>query len=101
MLTYGKHVSKMALFCACFAFPALAQDKTFTLAAPDTLVESGILKFILPRFSLKTQTRITVVDPGSEADASFGKDGMVAFQGLDQVWRFDPGDDPVGRRAER
>lgn len=76
--------------------PALAQDKSFTLSAPDTLVESGLLKHILPRFSLKTQVRIELVE--TDSDATFGDDGFVAFQGLDQVWRFAPGDDPDAMR---
>ncbi|PRY77816.1 hypothetical protein CLV76_1072 [Marivita geojedonensis] len=78
--------------------PAAAQDKTFNLAAPEALVESGLLKFILPRFSLKTQTRITLVEPGTAADASFGEEGIVAFEGLDTVWRFDAGEDADAQR---
>ena len=41
---------------------ALAEDpdKTFTLHAPPALDNSGLLEFILPRFSLKTGVRITL-----------------------------------------
>ncbi|MCK0149718.1 hypothetical protein MWU54_06765 [Marivita sp. S6314] len=98
MSRFLKDISYSSLFCAIFAVPAFAQDKTFTLAAPDALIESGLLKYILPRFSLKTQTRITLADPGTTADAAFGDDGLVAFQGLDRVWRFDAGDDPDAQR---
>ncbi|WP_439123175.1 hypothetical protein [Marivita sp.] len=102
MTAIGKHLSFWMTVLALTAFgltaPAQAQDKTFTLTAPDALVDSGLLKFILPRFSLKTQTRITLAEPGAAADAQFGSIGMVAFQGLDTVWKFDPGDDPDAQR---
>jgi hypothetical protein len=80
------------------ALPAAAQDKTFTLEAPAALVDSGLLKFILPRFTLKTQTRITLTEPGTGADARFGDSGILAFAGLDTVWKFDAGDDPDALR---
>jgi len=78
------------------AGPSLAQDKAFTLSAPDALVESGLLKHIMPRFSLKTQVRIALVE--TEADAAFGDDGFVTFEGLDQIWRFAASDDPDALR---
>ncbi|SHG86015.1 hypothetical protein [Marivita hallyeonensis] len=78
--------------------PAFAQDKQFTLSAPDALIESGLLKHILPRFSLKTQTRITLVAPDAPADARFGTDGLVAFEGLEQVWKYDAGNDADAQR---
>jgi hypothetical protein len=80
------------------ALPVAAQDKTFTLAAPEPLVESGLLRFILPRFTLKTQTRIALAESGAVADARFGDTGIVAFAGLDTVWKFDAGDDPDALR---
>jgi hypothetical protein len=87
-----------ALAAVLLTQPVLAQDKAFTLAAPDALVDSGLLKFILPRFSLKTQTRITLAEPGTPAGAQFGDSGVVAFAGLDTVWKFDAGDDPDAQR---
>jgi hypothetical protein len=76
--------------------PVLAQDKTFRLSAPAPWVDSGLFQHILPRFSLKTQVRIELVETGG--DAAFGDEGFVAFQGLDAVWRFSPGDDPDAAR---
>lgn len=93
-----KRIACAVAFLLAFALPGLAQDKTFTLSAPNTLVESGLLKYVLPRFSLKTQTRIEVLEDGATADASFGDDGFVAFQGLDRVWRLSVGDDPDALR---
>lgn len=87
-----------ALAAVLLTQPVLAQDKIFTLEAPDALVDSGLLKFLLPRFSLKTQTRITLAEPGTPADARFGDGGIVAFAGLDTVWKFDAGDDPDAQR---
>ena len=87
-----------ALAAAALTHPAQAQDKTFTLAAPDALVESGLLKYILPRFTLKTQTRITLTAPDATAGAQFGDTGIVVFEGLDTVWKFDAGADPDAQR---
>ena len=38
-----------------------------TLAAPPALVESGLLKHMLPRFSLKTGVRVTIAEDGDLA----------------------------------
>lgn len=100
MTTFRRHPACVLPLAAGLFFtgPALAQDKTFTLAAPEVLIDSGVMQYILPRFSLKTQTRITLVEPSAPADARFGDDGIVAFEGLDTVWRFDAGDDPDAQR---
>lgn len=62
---------------ACFANGARADGKTLTLAAPSEISESGLLKFILPRFALKHGVRVTVVE--GEAEAVLGADGVVVF----------------------
>jgi hypothetical protein len=100
MTAIRKHLSYLlaAAMLTALGQTAQAQDKTFTLAAPQPLVESGLLKYILPRFTLKTQTRITLTPPESTADAQFGSTGIVAFEGLDTVWKFDTGDDPDAQR---
>lgn len=68
---------------------AMAQDRTFRLVAPTELSESGFLKYLLPRFSLKTGIRITVVAPGDEADAAFGDIGVPVFEGLGTLWHYE------------
>ncbi len=74
------------------AAPALAQGKAFDLQAPQALVETGFLKHLLPRFSLKTGIRITVVDgPGA---AAFGTEGVPVFRQGETIWYFWSGDDP-------
>ena len=49
-----------------------AEDKRVTLYAPPELVETGLLKYILPRFSLKTQVRVTLLDGPAEVDLTLG-----------------------------
>lgn len=93
-----RHLGYAAALSLVLGSPALAQDKSFSLAVPQPLQDSGLLAFILPRFSLKTQTRITMVAEGAARDAAFGSTGIVAFEGLGQVWRFEPGDDPDAQR---
>ena len=44
-----------------------AQEKRFALEAAPELVESGALKFILPRFSLKTGVRVQLVEADGTA----------------------------------
>ena len=74
----------LCLFGAVLAGPALAQEKTFKLDAPEALTETGFLKHLLPRFSLKTGIRITLA-PGQ---AGFGPEGVPVFQQGDVVWHF-------------
>jgi hypothetical protein len=93
-----KHFGYAATLALILGSPVAAQDKAFQLAAPASLIESGLLKYVLPRFSLKTQTRITLVDEGAASDARFGDEGAVAFEGLGRVWRFRVGDDPDAQR---
>lgn len=91
-----KRIGCAAAFALALTAPAAAQDKAFTLSAPDALVESGLLKHILPRFSLKTQVRIELLD--ADGSAGFGDEGFTAFEGLGRVWRFAAGDDPDAQR---
>ncbi len=86
----------ITVLCAALAAsPAGAEaDKRFTLAAPPALSESGLLDYLLPRFSLKTATRISRgADPAS-ADAVFGTEGTAVFEGPDQLWSLKVGEDP-------
>ena len=75
----------------CFALtilcsPAVANEKAFDLKAPEALIETGVFKHLLPRFSLKTGIRITLVE-GAGA-ASFGEAGRAVFRQGDQIWHF-------------
>ncbi len=70
------------------ALPLQADDGQVRLAAPSALVETGLLKYILPRFSLKTQVRVTIVAPDEEADLSLGTTGAPLFTGPAATWHL-------------
>ena len=40
--------------------PALAQEKAFELTVSDDLVDSGLVRHLVPRFSMKTGVQITL-----------------------------------------
>ena len=75
---------------AVLLFPGAlaAQEKSFRLSAPEILVETGFLKHLLPRFSLKTGVRITVVAQGDVAEAAFGTEGVPIFRGQERLWQL-------------
>lgn len=79
------------VFILTLALPgfALANDRLVRLHAPPALVESGLLKHILPRFSLKNQVRVEIVDDASNADFAFGQAGEALFSGLGETWHMD------------
>lgn len=66
----------------------LAEDRLVRLYAPQALVDSGLLKHALPRFSLKTQVRVQLV-PEAEAQIALGDEGRALFQGAGQLWRLE------------
>lgn len=66
---------------------AAAQDKAFTLSAPEALHDTGLLGHVLPRFSLKTGIRITLTD--APADAALGETGKPVFRRGEAIWHFD------------
>ena len=69
--------------------PVLADDKLVRVHAPEALMDTGLLKFALPRFSLKTQVRIEFVPEGAEADLVLGDNGRAVFQGPKQLWKME------------
>lgn len=73
---------RIVLFCLSLmlsATPCLPQE-ALGLAAPAELVQSGLLKHILPRFSLKTGVRV-VADPGGPMVLATAPPGDPVFQG--------------------
>ena len=70
------------------ATDGLAQEKRFVLDAPDALVETGFLQYLLPRFSLKTGVRIMLDDEGAQARLTEDT-GTPVFQGAEVLWRLD------------
>lgn len=77
----------MILFCAA-PMSVLADDRLVRLHAPDRLVETGLLKYALPRFSLKTQIRVELT-ADAEADIALGDEGRALFQGPEMTWKMD------------
>lgn len=76
---------------------ARADDKRFRLSAPAALVESGLLDYLLPRFSLKTGVRIELVGPADPAEMTIGPEtGRPVFRGESTLWRMARGGDHPG-----
>ncbi|MCV6585355.1 MAG: hypothetical protein OIF47_07455 [Marinibacterium sp.] len=65
------------------------QDRVVRIHAPDVLVETGLMRHILPRFSLKTGQRVVLVDDPAGADLRLGAQGAPLFQGMGQVWALE------------
>lgn len=88
--------------------PAGAADRSFVLAVPPSLEQSGLIDHLRPRFSLKTGVRVTVVAQDPQlAEGAEGADlwlttapvGATAFGREEQVWYLgERGDDPDARR---
>jgi mono/diheme cytochrome c family protein len=79
-------LKKIALVALTMTSPAMSQDKAFTLQTPDALVQTGFIKHLLPRFSLKTGIRInSVPDMG---DAVFGAEGTPVFRQGQKTWHL-------------
>jgi len=86
----GRHLIGASILCILgAATPILANDKLVRLAVPAQLVETGLLKHILPRFSLKTQVRVELVAPGDDADVALGDTGERVFTGPVQTWSLE------------
>lgn len=68
---------------------ARADDKRFRLSAPAALVETGLLDYLLPRFSLKTGVRIEIVGPADPTEMTIGPEaGRPVFKGEANIWRM-------------
>lgn len=76
----------------------LANDRLVQLHAPDALIQTGLLKHILPRFSLKTQVKVELVNDSSSAQIVFGPDGSALFEGAGAVWHVDIRADHTGTK---
>ena len=58
------------------------------LSAPQNLVDSGLLQYVLPRFSLKTGVRVEVVPEDAQADLMLTSQdaGKAVFKGPNTMW---------------
>lgn len=76
----------------CLPLIAAAQtDGPVQFYAPPALVDSGLIKHILPRFTLKTRVRVELTDSAEDADIALGAEGDPLFSGLDAVWHLQMG----------
>ncbi len=86
-----KRVLRMIVFCLTALLPVsgTANERLFRLSAPESLVASGLLDYLLPRFSLKTGVRIEIVTGDGEAELALGKtEGRAVFVGEGATWRM-------------
>jgi len=92
------------ILLACLLAPniALSQEADFGLRAPDVLQENGFLRFLLPRFSLKTGIHIALGTNNPEAIIST-ENGVAMMQGGGQVYyvQLTAADTPRGAKASR
>lgn len=89
------------LMVALGSGPAGAQDKAFTLATSLSNAPGGLLRHILPRFTLKTGIRPEIVAENAPADARLANDGdRAVFQAgkAGPVWYLSVGDDADAAR---
>lgn len=82
---------------------AVAQGRVFSLGAPAELVDSGLMKFLLPRFSLKTATRVELVGAQDPAVARLSREppGRRVFTGPQGDWFLRIGDGEAAEAARR
>ena len=90
------------LFVSGASLASAADERQFRLSVPDVLAESGLMKYMLPRFTLKTQVRVELVSPGEAAEVALGDTGTPVFAGMGQTWSIDvlaPGHEGASRFA--
>ena len=82
------------LFALSAGNPALAQEKAFELSVSDELVASGLVRHLVPRFSMKTGVQITVTVDGGDAVLAPDADGgapALAGEGTTYLIAVSPG----------
>lgn len=91
-------------FCLSLLAPgiAAAQERDFTLSSPAELENSGFLRFLLPRFSLKTGIRVDV-EGGSPELMISTTSGVPVMEGLGAIFYLQLGavDTPRQQKAQR
>lgn len=79
------------LFVAMTDSKSDASSRSFVLHAPSGLTKSGILQFLIPRFSLKNATRVTVsgTPEGSHANLNSQGKGLPVIKGPSEIWSLE------------
>ena len=77
--------------------------ETYYFYAPDSLTGTGVLKHILPRFSLKHNIRVGLAPIQAQADVVLGKQkaGSPAFQSGSEIWYVSVQGEDASDFAER
>jgi hypothetical protein len=95
------------LFATSFLFvqAAAAQDKAFTLQADAALIESGLVRYLVPRFSMKTGVQVKVTDldtPSADAAQLAPGAGTLALarSGVDYLISVPEGDAHAARFSD-
>ena len=98
----------IALVASLLPLMAQAQDPDFTLSTAPALRESGFLRFIMPRFSLKTRIRPALETDAATAEAYWDtRGGQPVMEGFGQTFYLRlaaqgaPLDTPQGQKAQR
>jgi hypothetical protein len=92
-----RHCLRIAAFAAALGpLAGLAEDRSFVLSAPPVFEDSGLAKYLLPRFALKTGTRVTLGAPGDLALLA-DAEGRPVFQQGDTVYRIGPAGTPAAQ----
>jgi len=78
----------LVLICALILPSALAaaDGLPVRLHAPQALVETGLFRYLLPRFTLKTRVRVEMVGAPDGAQVVLGAEGRPIFAGGGAVW---------------
>ncbi|PRZ47592.1 hypothetical protein [Tritonibacter scottomollicae] len=64
------------------------EARNLRLAAPQVLVDTGLFDYMLPRFSLKTQVRVSLVPSGAPAEVVIARDGVAVFADQSGSWHL-------------
>jgi len=83
---------------ACFLFAAapLAAQEAVTVQVPEEIVATGLMKHVMPRFSLKTGQRLRLVEDAGAV--VIGTEGAPLMAGLGTVWAVTHEDSPRAAR---
>ena len=79
--------SLTALALCLAALPGRAEGPV-RLFAPEALVETGLFAYLLPRFSLKTQVKVTLTEDPADAQIVLGDAGRAMFNGAGTTWHM-------------
>ena len=82
----------------------MAEESALRFSAPANLVETGLLKYLLPRYSLKTGTRLELVGETETASLRLNSEGKgrLVFSGPENDWYLEtePDSENAGKFEE-